>query len=238
MLNNIQIFKYIDNNSVIHQIDSLNKLITLLIFTFISLIENNIIFHIILLIYLLILICLSRIKIINYIKSIKNIFYLLISVFLVNMICRIDIILNMVYVFRIIEIVVYSSLITMSTKTNELIYGLYRLLIPMKIFKLNINKLVFILTSSIKFIPIIIDEFNKILKGLMSKGINRKNKLLLFKSIIIPTFSLSLRQSDLLGTDLELKLYDYNNIEKYNKWNIKETIILAIYILVLILVWR
>lgn len=237
MLNNIQIFKYVETNSIIHKIDSLNKLLTLIIFTIITF-KNNIIIHLLLLIYLIILIVLSKIKILMYLKSIKGITYLLLSILIINIICKVDIVLNIINLFRIIEIVIYSSIITMTTKTNELISGLYGLLLPLKLFKININKIVFILTMSIKFISIIIEEFNKIIKGLIGKGIKTKNKLLVFKSIIIPTFSLSLRNSDSIATELEFKLYSYDNIKITNNWKIIDTVILIIYIIVLILVWR
>jgi len=237
MLNNIKIFKYIETKSIIHKIDSLNKLLTLIIFTLISF-KNNIFIHLVLLIYLFILIILSKIKLLTYLKSIKNIIYLLTAVFLINIVCKVDIVLNVINLFRIIEIVIYSSIITMTTKTNELISGLYRLLLPLKLFKININKIVFILTMSIKFIFIIIDEFNKIIKGLISKGIKTKNKVLVLKSIIIPTISLSLRQSDALANDLDFKLYNYDDIEIISNWKIIDTVILIIYIITLILIWR
>lgn len=237
MLNNIQIFKYIETKSIIHEVDSLNKLLTLIIFTLISF-KNNIFIHLVLLIYLFILIILSKIKLLIYLKSIKNIIYLLTAVFLINIVCKVDIVLNIINLFRIIEIVIYSSIITMTTKTNELISGLYRLLLPLKLFKINIKKIVFILTMAIKFIFIIIDEFNKIIKGLISKGIKTKNKILVLKSIIIPTISLSLRQSDALANDLDFKLYNYDDIEIINAWKIIDTIILIIYIITLILIWR
>lgn len=237
MLNSIQIFSYTETNSIIHKIDSLNKLLTLIVFTLISF-NNNIIIHLILILYLIILIILSKIKIISYVKSIKNITYLLVAIFLINIICKMDIILNLINIFRIIEIVIYSSIITMTTKTDELISGLYRLLIPLKIFKININKIVFILIMSIKLIPVIIDEFNKTIKGLKGKGVGTKNKLVLIKSIVIPTFSLIIRKSDNIVTDLEFKLYNYENIKITNNWKLIDTIIFIIHIFILILLWR
>ena len=237
MLNSIQIFSYTETNSIIHKIDSLNKLLTLIVFTLISF-NNNIIIHLILILYLIILIILSKIKIISYVKSIKNITYLLVAIFLINIICKMDIILNLINIFRIIEIVIYSSIITMTTKTDELISGLYRLLIPLKIFKININKIVFILIMSIKLIPVIIDEFNKTIKGLKGKGVGAKNKLLMIKSIVIPTFSLIIRKSDNIVTDLEFKLYNYENIKITNNWKLIDTIIFIIHIFILILLWR
>lgn len=233
MLNNIQIFRYIKTNSIIHKINPLNKLLTLIILTLIVLNSNNIIFHIIIILYLFILMLLSKIKIKKYLKSIKSIIYLLIAIFIINAICKLDIITNTINVFRILEIFLYSSLIMITTPTNELIYGLDKILLPLKILKINTNKIILILTMAIKFIPIVIDQINSILKYLQSKKI-RKNKILILSAITIPTINLLLRKADLLSEELELKLYDYNiKIEK-QEWKIIDTIILIIYLGILI----
>ncbi len=231
MLNNIQIFRYINTNSIIQKINPLNKLLTLIIFTIISITSNNLIEHILLIIYIFILILLSKVKMNKYLKSMKSLIYLLIPIFIINILCKIDIILSITNIFKIIEIFIYSSLITLSTTTNELLYSLDKLLIPLKILKINTKKIIFILTLSIKFIPIVIEVFNKIIKGLISKGI-KKNKILVLKAIIIPTYSLLIKKADLLADELELKLYNYNiKIDNYN-WNLKDWIILIIYIAV------
>lgn len=233
MLNNIQIFRYIETNSLIHKINPLNKLLTLIIFTILILNINNIYFHIIIILYLCILIKLSKIEINKYLKSIKTILYLLISVFIINIIFKVNIITTLINIFRIVEIVIYSSLIMMTTKTNQLIYGLDKILLPLKIFKINTNKIIFILTMAIKFIPIVIEQINTILKGLISKGI-RKNKILVLSAIIIPTINLLLRKTDLLSDELELKLYNYNiEIQKYS-WKKIDTIIILIHLGILI----
>lgn len=233
MLNNIQIFRYIETNSLIHKINPLNKLLTLIIFTILILNINNIYFHIIIILYLFMLIKLSKIEINEYLKSIKTILYLLISVFIINIIFKVNIITTLINIFRIVEIVVYSSLIMMTTKTNQLIYGLDKILLPLKIFKINTNKIIFILTMAIKFIPIVIEQINTILKGLISKGI-RKNKILVLSAIIIPTINLLLRKAELLSDELELKLYNYNIEIQKCSWKKIDTIIILIYLGILI----
>ena len=231
MLNNIQIFRYIDTNSIIQKINPLNKILTLIIFTIISITSNNIIEHMIFIVYLFLLMLLSKIKINKYLKLMKGLLYLLIPIFIINLFCKVDMILNVTNILKIIEIFIYSSLITISTTTNELIYSLDRLLLPLKILKINTKKIIFVLTLSIKFIPIVIEEFNIVIKGLISKGI-KKNKILVLKAIIIPTFSLLIRKADMLADELELKIYDYNiKIETYN-WNLSDWIILIIYIMI------
>lgn len=243
MLNNIQLSKYINTSSCIHKLSPICKLVTLIIFLFITMLVSNIYLHCLILIYLFILILISKINIREYLKTFKSIFYLLLAIFIINAIFQVNIISNIINISKIIEMIFYSSLITMTTSDIELINGFNMIFKPLKIFKININEISFILSMSIKFVPIIIDQINDIIKNLRSKGINlktSKHKILIIKSIIIPTLNLSIRKADLLADNLTLKLYNLNNNNiNYNKWKLKDSIILIVYILCLILViWR
>lgn len=238
MLNDIVLNRYINNKTFIHDLNTVNKLLTIPLFILITINTKSIYYHFVYLIYLLFLIVLSKVSFKKYIKSLKYVLYLMGGIFLINIIFNTPIIDNIVNILRIIEIVIYSSIITMTTSESEMLDGISIILKPLKIFKININKLSLIFTLTIRFIPIIIDQINKIIKTLLSKGINfKKNIVLILKSIIIPTFSLSIKKADDLSESMEVRMYNINNYEKkiiYNKWNIKDLIIIIIYILILI----
>lgn len=238
MLNNISLSGYIDRKTFIHKLNAINKLLSLFIFLVITLITISIYIHISYLLYLFLLIVISKIPLREYLKSIRYILYLLIGLFLINLIFKTPLLDNIINILKVIEIVVYTSIITMTTSETEMIKGISTLLKPLKIFKINTFKLAFIFTFTIRFIPVIIDQVNIILKKLLSKGINiKRNKILVLKSIIIPTFNLSIKKADNLSDSMEVRMYDINNNKInyiHNKWGIKDTIILLFYILILI----
>lgn len=240
MLNNISLNNYVDRKTFIYKLNTICKLISLFLFLLITLNTENIYIHISYLIYLFFLILISKILIKDYLKSIKHVLYLLIGIFIINIIFQTTFLENAINIFKIIEIVIYTSIITMTTSESEMINGISTILKPLKIFKININKLAFIFTFTIRFIPIIIDQINIILKTLLSRGINtKKNKLIILKSIIIPTFNLSIKKADNLADSMEVRMYDINNEKTnytYNKWSIKDTLIMIIYISILIIV--
>lgn len=73
--------------------------------------------------------------------------------------------------------------------TNKLIKALEIILTPLKIFKINTEKLSIVLNIAINFIPIFINEINSIDASLTSKGIG-KNFILKIKYIaklLLPT---------------------------------------------------
>lgn len=239
MLNNIRISNYIKTNSLLQKLNPLNKILTLIIFLFISLLTNNIYIHLGLIVYLLILILISKINIKVYLLSFKTILFLLVAIFLINLLFNMNIITNIVNILKIIEMIIYSSLLTITTSSMDLIGGLNILLKPLKIFKINTNEISYILMLGIKFIPLVIDQINIIIKTLLSKGINLKNskhKILILKSIIIPTINNSLRKADLVADSLILKSYNINEIEINNKWKVLDITILIVYLICLLFI--
>ena len=71
MLSNIKISRYIKKNSLIDKMNTTSKLISLILFLTISSISYNLYIHTLLLFLTLILIFLSKISLLEYLKSIK-----------------------------------------------------------------------------------------------------------------------------------------------------------------------
>jgi|GEM_PF-7040386 len=238
MLNNIKLNRFVNRKTFIHSLNALDKLLTLFMFAFISLITKSIYIHILLMCFLILLIGLCKISIKEYFKALKYFLYLLIGIFLINLLFNINIIENITSLLKIIELVIYTSIITMTTKENEIMYSIDTLLKPFDIFKKNKVGLIFSLT--LKFIPVVIDQINSIIKNLLSKGINiKKNKMLVLKSIIVPSLKSSIKKADNLAESLEVRLYNaeefkYNNI--YNKWRLRDSIIITSFILITIII--
>lgn len=243
MLNNIKISRYVKKNSIVDKMNTTSKLVSLLLFLTISSISYNIYIHTLLLFIIVILMLVSKISIIEYLKSIRYIVYLIIGIFVINIILKEEIIFIFLNIIKIIELVLYTSLITLTTSESELVYGLNNILKPLNIFKIRTNRIAFILSLSIRFIPLVIDQLNRIIKSLSSKGIEFKktklrNKILILKSIIIPIINLSLKKADELAESMEIRLYDVNKERtnyKYNKWTFLDSIIQILFIFILII---
>lgn len=244
MLNNINLNSYVDNNSIINKINPLFKIISIIFILFLSILSNSIESHLLIILLIINIIVLSKIDILYYLKIINNIKYFLLIIFIFNMFF-INIIDNIINILRIIELVIYSKLITFTTKTSDINYAITVLCTPLKIFKINPLFISMSITLTIRFIPIIINEINTITKSLKIKGIyfsnNIKKNIIILKQIIKPIFKNSISKSDKIANMLELKYFDFDK-KRSNYFNykitIKDILFLLIFILFTILIIR
>lgn len=128
----------------------------------------------------------SFLKILDYNKNIFLFFILIISIF--NLFFS-SIYETLIIDFKLIIACNLTFLLKFLLPTNKLIEAFEILFTPLKIFKINTEKLSIILNIAINFIPIFINEINSINASLTSRGIE-KNFVLKIKYIaklILPT---------------------------------------------------
>jgi len=130
MLNNISLSRLYDTNSKIHNLNALIKLISIIILTTGLIINNNIYYHGLILIWIFIIMLISKIPLKKYLNSLCFLNIFLISIFILNLILKVDLIENIVQILRIIELILYSSIIIMTTSTNDIIGALEKLFSP------------------------------------------------------------------------------------------------------------
>lgn len=233
--------KYYNGNSLIHNINPVCKLICILIFTFLVLISNNILFLSILTILVFIYIVLSEVPIKLYINNFKYIIPFIIFILIINLLTS-TIYSSIISIMKLLLFILYSSVNMYTTKSNDLTYGLEKLLSPLKIFGINTSSLSLTISLAIRFIPTIFKHGHKVYKSQMSRGLRfdgtLKEKVDKLMSLIIPVFNISLKKSDDISNVLDMRLYNSNKRRTKYKLigfkNIDQTILL-IHVSVLIL---
>lgn len=244
MLNNIELNSYVDTNSIINKLNPIVKIISIIFILFLSILSNNIKAHLLIILLIINLILLSKIDYSYFLKTINNIKYFLIIIFIFNLFFT-NIIDNIVNILRIIELIIYSKLITYTTKTTDINYAITYLCTPLKLFKINPLFISMSITLTIRFIPIVINEINTIIKALKVKGIyfsnNIKKNIIILKQIIKPIFKNSILKADKIANTIELKHFDFNKkrTNYFNhKINLKDIIFLLIFILITVVIIR
>ncbi len=71
---------------------------------------------------------------------------------------------------RIIALLVVSSLLTYTTAPTDLTDGIEKLLSPLKIFKIEVHTFAMMMTIALRFIPILIDEIDRIMSAQKARG--------------------------------------------------------------------
>lgn len=143
-------------------------------------------------------------------------------------------------ILRIVTLLFYSTILTLTTKPTELNNGLDYLLKPLR-FIGNTQIFTMMISIALRFIPTLINETDKILKAQASRGVdfkegNIKEKVMQIVSLLIPIFSLSYSKADDLAYAMEARGYDPDSIRtsiNVLKFTYKDLIISIIILLIL-----
>jgi len=240
---NFQMTKYYNNDSIIHDINPVYKIIYILIFTFLVLFSSNILMLLILLFFIICLIYVSNVPYSLYFNNLKFALPIVLFIFIINLIFQVSLNNTIISILKLILFILYSSLILYTTKPNDLTYGLEVFFSPLRVFNIKVSSLALTISLAIRFIPTIFTEASKVLKAQISRGLNfdgsfseRCNKLV---SIILPIFSLSLKKSDEISYILDMRLYRVEEKRtKYRKsrGNVVSQNVLFLHILLFILI--
>jgi energy-coupling factor transport system permease protein len=115
-------------------------------------------------------------------------------------------------ILRLILIISISSLLTFTTKPTDLTLGIEKVLAPLKVFKVPVSELALMISISLRFIPTLLEETQKILKAQTSRGAdfsegNVKDKIVQIISLLIPMFIISFKRAEDLANAMEARGY-------------------------------
>ncbi len=235
---NITIGKYIYKNSFIHKIHPLIKLLLFIIILLITL-TSNLKENILILILLLLISLFTKINIKTYLQNIYSLRYILLSIILIDLIFKVNVGIILNSILKLVISLIYTSIYLYTTTINEINYSLNKLLEPLKKIKINTEKICLILTLSIKFINIIIESVNEILKAYKIKGLDFKGNILKkiekIKLFLSALFCLVMRKSIYISNIIEVRNYNLNNLN-YKNIKIKLYDYLFIYVNIVIII--
>ena len=181
MLNNITIGRYINKSSVVHKLNPVFKIISLIIMIISIFFIDSYIDITLLSMYLLLTMLYSDIDIKVYLKNIYGIKIFLIFIFIIDLIFFTSINRIIFDIFKLIFIVLYSSILTYTTSITELTFGIEKLLRPFNKL-IPVGDIAMIITLSIRYIPTLTEEASRIIKAQKLRGINfdTKNIIIIF----------------------------------------------------------
>lgn len=246
MLNKVMIGRYYPIDSLVHKMNPLAKIICVLLFIIMSFLTFDIRFNVLLLVLLVLMLCNTKVPFKIYFKTISSIKWLLLFILIINLIVGSNLEVTIITMFRLIFVVLYTSILTLTTPPTEITYGLEKLFLPLKLIGIPVNKMALSISLALRFIPTIIDQGNKIIKSQASRGIdyynsNLKGKILAIKSLIIPMFVLSIKKADDLADSMEVRLYNVNSKRinfRQNRWHFYDTFLVLMHLGLFILIMK
>lgn len=111
-------------------------------------------------------------------------------------------------VIRLLIVISLSTILTLTTKPTDLTQGLESLLRPLKKLGVNSDDFALIISISLRYIPTILDEANKIMLAQASRGADFNEGKLVEKvkqivSLLIPMFIIAFKRSEDLADAME-----------------------------------
>ena len=113
---------------------------------------------------------------------------------------------------RLIFLIIGASLMTFTTTPNHLTDGLERLMKPLQKIHFPVHEIAMMMSIALRFIPILLEETDKIMKAQMARGADFENGGLIKKAknmipLLVPLFISAFRRANDLAMAMEARCY-------------------------------
>ena len=113
---------------------------------------------------------------------------------------------------RLVFLVIGSSIMPLTTTPNQLTDGLERLLRPLNKIHVPVHDIAMMMSIALRFIPILLEETDKIMKAQIARGADFENGNLIQKAknmvpLLVPLFISAFRRANDLAMAMEARCY-------------------------------
>jgi len=228
MLKDITLGQFFPGNTVVHRLDPRVKFVLTIVYITSVIMAKGIWAYAFMLVVLLTCVSLSKIKpkavlrglrpvlAIIFIGAFLNIFFIrgetVLFEFRFIVISQEGLLTAVFMAARFVMIIIGSFLLTYTTSPIALTDGLERMLSPLKKIKLPIHELAMMMSLTLRFLPALIEETDKIMSAQKARGADFETGGLIKRAkailpLIIPLFISAFRRSDELATAMESRCY-------------------------------
>jgi energy-coupling factor transport system permease protein len=150
---------------------------------------------------------------------------------------------------RLVILIIGSSLMTLTTTPNQLTDALENLLSPLKKIKVPIHEISMMMSIALRFIPILLEETDKIMKAQMARGADFESGNLIKKvkamiPLLVPLFISAFRRANDLAMAMEARCYNGGDNRtkmkplRYQRRDVMGYLVLACYLAAMIAVGK
>ncbi|MDE7332731.1 MAG: energy-coupling factor transporter transmembrane protein EcfT [Lachnospiraceae bacterium] len=227
MLRDITLGQYYQTDSVIHRLDPRVKLMTTICYIISLFIVDNFVGYILAGVFLALVIKLSKVPLKFMIRGMKSIIFLLIIAVIFNLFLTPGEVIFTLWKLRITKeglrqavfmairlvfLIMGSSVMTLTTTPNNLTDGMEKLLGPLKFFKVPVHEIAMMMSIALRFIPILLEETDKIMKAQIARGADFESGNLIKKAkslvpLLVPLFISAFRRANDLAMAMEARCY-------------------------------
>lgn len=113
---------------------------------------------------------------------------------------------------RLTLLIIGSSVMTLTTTPNHLTDGMEKMLKPLKLFKVPVHEVAMMMSIALRFIPILMEETDKIMKAQIARGADFESGNLFKRAkamvpLMVPLFISAFRRANDLAMAMEARCY-------------------------------
>ncbi|MDD3174279.1 MAG: energy-coupling factor transporter transmembrane component T [Herbinix sp.] len=228
MIRDITIGQYYPADSILHRLDPRVKLIGTFAFIVSLFLFHSLYGYILVALFLASIIKLSKVPFGFIVKGLKAVVVLLLFTSFFNLFLTpgtkiifewgfihiSDRGLNSAIFFsiRLILLILGSSLMTFTTTPNQLTDGLEKVMKPLNHIKVPVHEIAMMMSIALRFIPILLEETDKIMKAQMARGADFESGGILKRAkslipLLVPLFVSAFRRANDLAMAMEARCY-------------------------------
>ena len=260
MIRDITIGQYYPADSVLHRLDPRVKLVGTLTFLISLFLFNSLIGYVVAGLFLATMIKISKVPFSFIVRGLKTIMVLMLFTVTFNLfltegqilwqwkflkITVEGIELAVFMALRLVFLIIGSSLMTLTTTPNQLTDGLETGLAPLKKLHVPVHEISMMMSIALRFIPILLEETDKIMKAQQARGADFEEGKLLDRAkalvpVLVPLFVSAFRRANDLAMAMEARCYRGGEGRtrmkplKYTKQDRIAYLCLVLYLLVLV----
>ncbi len=228
MIRDITIGQYYPADSVVHQLDPRVKILSTVLYLITLFMFQSVLGYAIAIVFLCSIIKVSKVPVKFIMKGLKPIILLLMITVIFNLFLTssgeilfqfgflkitTDGLRSAVYMgVRLSLLIAGSNIMTLTTTPNSLTDGIERLLRPLNAVKVPVHEIAMMMSIALRFIPILLEETDKIMKAQLARGADLESGNLIEKAksmipILVPLFISAFRRALDLAMAMEARCY-------------------------------
>ena len=227
MIRDITLGQYYPAKSILHRLDPRTKFLGTLAFLISVFIFHTFLGYAVATVFLVTMIGLSKVPVKFMFKGLKAIFMILMITVVFNIfltpgeilwkwgilkVTKEGLILAGRMAIRLVYLVIGSSVMTLTTTPNQLTDGLERIMRPLNRIHVPVHEISMMMSIALRFIPILLEETDKIMKAQMARGADFENGNLIQKAknmvpLLVPLFISAFRRANDLAMAMEARCY-------------------------------
>lgn len=220
--------QYVPGNSIVHKLDPRTKITIIFFFVFTVFFANNVLGYGILTLFAFVSIGITHIPIRFIAKGLSAVWFLIIFTFILHLVVTKEGIILFEWQFikvysgaliqgfaismRFFLLILVTSLLTLTTTPMEITDAIEDMLGPLKRFKFPVHELALMMSISLRFIPTLMQETEKISKAQAARGVDFKTgkikaRIQAIVPLLVPLFVSAFKRAEELAMAMESRGY-------------------------------